>query len=326
MLRYRLLTALILVSSALLIVALDAPRRLTVSAPQHGESSQATVVDDNSVCRGCWMVALGAILIFGSAIECVGMCARGPVGSITTPALIGCAGVMVAAAIPVYWPLGGSPYPSDCQLGKLGWPLAAGVLALLGCVAWYIPSYQANSGFFLRTIVAGWVSVYFGGCFAFAVALRLTGTPGWGLFLLVGVIVITKFADAGAYFSGRAFGRTRLCPAVSPGKTIEGLIGGILVAVLVSWVYFRFGAPYLFPSDVVRARPLGYIVLGVLLTLAGALGDLLESIFKREMGCKDSGKLLPGLGGLWDVTDSLLPAMVVAYLVVVAGLIHGPGN
>ena len=272
------------------------------------------------------MVALGAILIFGSAVECVGMCARGPVGSITAPALIGCAGVMLAASVPVYWPLGGSPYPSDCQLGKLGWPLVAGVLALLGCCAWYIPSYQANSGLFLRTIVAGWVSVYFGGCFAFAVALRLTGTSGWGLFLMVGVIAVTKLADAGAYFSGRALGRTKLCPAVSPGKSLEGLIGGVLAAVLASWLYFSLGAHYIFPGGSVRAHPLGYVALGVLLTLAGLLGDLLESIFKREMGCKDSGKLLPGLGGLWDVTDSLLPAMVLAYLVIVAGLIQGPGN
>ncbi len=271
------------------------------------------------------MVALGAILFFGSAVECVGMCARGPVGSITAPALIGCAGVMLAAAVPVFWPLAGSPYPSDCPLGKLGWPLAAGLLAQLGCFAWYIPRYQANSVFFLRTILAGWVSVYFGGCFAFAVALRSTGTSGWGLFLLVGVIVITKFADAGAYFSGRAFGRTKLCPAVSPGKTVEGLIGGIFVAVIASWIYFSLGASYAFSSDAVRAHPFSYVALGVLLTLAGLLGDLLESIFKREMGCKDSGKLLPGLGGLWDVTDSLLPAMVLAYLVVVAGLIQGPG-
>lgn len=333
MLRYRLLSALILVSTALLFVALDAPRPIASSSSKEvpsadfrGDPSQVNPANMNSEIRSGWLVALGAVLIFGSAIECVGMCARGPVGSITAPALIGCAGVMLAASVPILWPLSGSPYPSDCPLGKLGWPLAAGLLALLGSFAWYIPSYQAKSGFFLRTIVAGWVSVYFGGCFAFAVALRLTGTSGWGLFLLVGVIVITKSSDAGAYFFGRAFGRTKLCPAVSPGKTVEGLIGGILFAALVSWIYFRLAAPYLFPGDAVRANPLGYLALGVLLTLAGVLGDLLESIFKREMGCKDSGKLLPGLGGLWDVTDSLLPAMVLAYLVVVAGLIQGPGS
>ncbi|MCA9158522.1 MAG: phosphatidate cytidylyltransferase [Planctomycetales bacterium] len=326
MLRFRLLSALILVSTALLFVALDAPRPLAGGPSPNDDRSQPIANQAHPECRGCWIVALGALLFFGSAVECVGMCARGPVGSITAPALIGCAGVMLAAAVPVYWPLSGSPYPNDCPLGKLGWPLAAGVLALLGSVAWYIPRYQAHSGFFLRTIVAGWVSVYFGGCFAFAVALRMTGTSGWGLFLLVGVIVITKFSDAGAYFSGRAFGRTKLCPAVSPGKTVEGLVGGILLAVTVSWIYFRLGAPYLFPAGTVRAYPLGYIALGVLLTLAGVLGDLLESIFKREMGCKDSGKLLPGMGGLWDVSDSLLPAMVLAYLVVVGGLIQGPGS
>ncbi len=233
---------------------------------------------------------------------------------------------MLAAALPVYWPLSGSPYPSDCLLGRLGWPLAAGAIAQLGCFAWYMPSYRVQSGDFSRAILAGWVSVYFGGCFAFAVALRTTGTSGWGLFLVVGVITVTKFADAGAYFTGRALGKNKLCPAVSPGKTVEGLLGGMLSAVLVAWVLFGMVAPRMFGSDAVRALPLGCIVLGVLLALAGVCGDLLESVFKREMGCKDSGRLLPGLGGLWDVTDSLLPAMVVGYLVVISGLIQGPGQ
>lgn len=272
------------------------------------------------------MVGLGFVLFFGSAIECVGMCAKGQIGSLTTPALIGCGGVMLAAAIPVYWPLSGSPYPSDCLLGRLGWPLAAGAIAQLGCFAWYMPSYRIRSGDFSRAILAGWVSVYFGGCFAFSVALRMTGTSGWGLFLVVGVIAITKFSDAGAYFTGRALGRTKLCPAVSPGKTVEGLLGGMLTAVVVAWILFGNVAAFVFGHEAVHARLLGCIVLGVLLTLAGVGGDLLESIFKREMGCKDSGRLLPGLGGLWDVTDSLLPAMVVGYLVIVTGLIQGPGQ
>jgi phosphatidate cytidylyltransferase len=203
--------------------------------------------------------------------------------------------------------------------------MAASAIALVGCFVWYIPSYQANSGFFLRAILAGWVSVYFGGCFAFAIALRLTGTPGWGLYLLVGMIVVTKFADSGAYFCGKAWGRTKLCPHVSPGKSVEGLVGGALVAMLVAWIYFGWCASALFQTPV-TANPWRIALLGLLLTLAGLAGDLLESIFKREMGCKDSGRMLPGLGGLWDVTDSLLPAAVVGYLAVVMELVRGPGQ
>ncbi len=339
MLRYRLASAALIISAALIVVALDSPWPFGDAAvallpgATDNPSAQNTSAENTRTgqaslpsCTGCWMVGLGFLLFFGSAIECVGMCAKSPLGSISAPALIGCGGVMLAAALPAFWPLSGMSYPSDCLLGRLGWPLAAGALAQLGCFAWYMPTYRAHSGDFSRAILAGWVSVYFGGCFAFSVALRLTGTSGWGLFLVVGVITITKFSDAGAYFTGRAVGRTKLCPAVSPGKTVEGLLGGMLTAVLVAWVIFGTFAPLVFGSHAVRAHPLGCIVLGILLTLAGVCGDLLESIFKREMSCKDSGRLLPGLGGLWDVTDSLLPAMVVAYLVIVAGLIQGPGQ
>jgi phosphatidate cytidylyltransferase len=312
LLRYRLLSALIVVSTALVFVALDAwsPVGWVSGVP----------------CTGFWMALLGGYLIYGSAIECVWMSRKADHGPITGPALIGCAGVMLAATVPIFWPLSGEVYPQDCPLGGLGWPLAAGIIALAGCFAWYIPSYQPQTGLFLRAILAGWVSVYFGGCFAFAVALRLTGDPGWGLYLLVGMILITKFSDAGAYFSGRLLGRTKLCPRVSPGKTVEGLLGGMVVAVLASWIYFGFCAPRVFAGSSVRIQAVGVVVLGVSLTLAGVMGDLLQSIFKREMGCKDSGKLLPGLGGLWDVTDSLLPSLVIGYLVVVAELIQGPGQ
>lgn len=272
------------------------------------------------------MAPLGMLLMYGSAIECVTMVRHSELGSITRPALIGCAGIMIAACVPLYWPLFGEPYPEDCLLGKLGWPLAAAVLAQIGCFAWFIPSYQPDSKILMRAILAGWVSVYFGVCFAFAVALRLTGSPGWGLYLLVGIILITKFSDSGAFFVGKSLGKNKLCPTVSPGKTIEGLVGGMATAIVAGAIYFYVCAPMVFPAEELNISFWGVFLLGVLLTIAGVLGDLLESIFKRETGCKDSGKLLPGLGGMWDVTDSLLPAMVVGYLVVVADLIQGPGQ
>lgn len=307
MLRYRLLSALIVISCALVFVGLDAWFPV-------------------ANCDGIWMLPLGGYLIYGSAMECVWMTRKSSFGSIVWPGAIGCAGVMLAACIPVLWPLfsGGEAYPEDCLLGRLGWPLAAAALAIVASFMWIFPTYQPNSGSFERAILAGWVSTYFGGCFAFAIALRLVGTPAWGLYVLVGMIVVTKFSDAGAYFSGRAFGKNKLCPNVSPGKTIEGLIGGMLAATLAAWIYFKLCGPWGFGSDNVNVSWIGVFALGILLTLVGVAGDLLESIFKRELGCKDSGRLLPGLGGLWDVTDSLLPAAVVGYLVIISELITGP--
>lgn len=310
LLRHRLLSAFIIIGLSLCFVGLDA------WLPLEGS--------------GYWMAPLGIYLMFGSAMECTALLRNSAYGPIDRPALIGCGGIILASLVPVYWPLSGSPYPSDCLLGKLGWPMAAAIFALVGCFGWQLRNYQTGNRCFERAILSGWVSVYFGLCFAFWIATRLVGTSGWGLYMMVGIIVITKFSDSGAYFTGRFFGRTKLCPAVSPGKTYEGLIGGMVVATVVSWLYFSVCAPIAFKgsegSEELKIHWLGIVGLGVLLTIAGLFGDLLESIFKREVQAKDSGKLLPGLGGLWDVTDSLLPAGVVAYLMVVADLIHGPGQ
>ncbi len=311
MLRFRLLSAAVIIVAALIFVGLDA--------------SYAPLG-----CRGIWMLLVGLYLIFGSAIECVNMLHRSlpehiPSIDVRLPALLGSGGIMLAGSVLVLWPLGGSSYPADCLLGPLGWPFAAMLIAIFASFVWYLPRYESGQDFFLRAILAGWVACYFGGCFSFAIALRMIGEARWGLFLLVGAIVVTKFADAGAYFSGRFLGRTKLCPAISPGKTLEGLLGGMLMASVAAWLYFAVVGGWLF-GPAIEISMMACVVFGVALTLAGLSGDLLVSIFKRETGFKDSGNLLPGLGGLWDVTDSLLPAFVVAYLLVVAEIICGPGQ
>jgi phosphatidate cytidylyltransferase len=276
----------------------------------------------NFGCEGIWMLPLGFYLIFGSAIEATSML-RTLHGSIAVPALTGTLVVMATAALPMLWPLSGSPYPPTCALGPLGLPLASIALVQLACFAYFFSGYTTNSGVFQRAVLSGWLSSYFGACFAFALALRMTEPAGWGLFLIVGVIVVTKCADAGAYFAGRLIGKHKLCPAVSPNKTIEGLVGGMVLACVAGWAYFNFGSRSFFTGQA-EVSLLGIILLGIVLTLAGLAGDLLESVFKRETGQKDSGKLLPGLGGLWDVTDSLLPAFVGGYLLFQTGLIRGP--
>ncbi len=276
--------------------------------------------------HGAWMTLLAIYLFFGSALECSAMLKHKRAAFDVRPGLIGCGGIMLSAMAPLLFALFGKTYPANCPVGPLGLPLAASLIAMVACFIWIMPGYTAGTAALERAVLSGWLAVYFGIGFAFWVGLRQIGSDGWGLFLVVGMIVVTKFTDAGAYFSGRAFGRNKLCPAVSPGKTIEGLIGGMIVGVIVSWIYFRPFAAWLFGEAHVNPSWLGPILLGIVLTFAGVAGDLLESLVKRETEFKDSSHALPGLGGLWDVTDSLMPAGMVAYLVVAADLLGKPST
>ncbi|EMI43841.1 phosphatidate cytidylyltransferase [Rhodopirellula sp. SWK7] len=143
--------------------------------------------------------------------------------------------------------------------------------------------------------------------------MSATGASNWGLAALLSMIAITKSTDAGAYFTGKSIGRRKLIPRLSPGKTWEGSIGGVVVATLVAAACIAFLFPAISGPD--SAPPLGLaLVLGPLLAICGMVGDLAESLVKRACGAKDSGNLLPGLGGVWDVTDSLIFASLPAFL------------
>jgi phosphatidate cytidylyltransferase len=119
-----------------------------------------------------------------------------------------------------------------------------------------------------------------------------------GVFLIFFVALVTWAGDTGAYYAGVAFGQTKLAPAISPNKTVEGLIGGCLLAVAAA-----VGARYSFLPVFTAAEA---VCLGIVLTLAGLAGDLSESMLKRSAGMKDSGALIPGHGGVLDRLDSLL--------------------
>jgi phosphatidate cytidylyltransferase len=148
--------------------------------------------------------------------------------------------------------------------------------------------------------------------------IRMLGETGQGMTNLVGIVVVTKSADIGGYFFGKALGRTKLCPSISPGKTVEGLMGGFALSIASAYIWYR----WIFPMpDAVQGGTLwGPAVLAVLLTAGGLVGDLTESMVKRTVGKKDSGSALPGMGGIWDVTDALLPATVLGYFGLLARL------
>ena len=133
-----------------------------------------------------------------------------------------------------------------------------------------------------------------------------------GLLLLLPVLV-TWASDIGAYAVGRTMGKHKLIPSVSPGKTVEGAIGGLLASMLVAAVYTRY---VLHPSAhlTFRMTPAGVLVFGALVSVAAQVGDLAESLLKREAGVKDSSQIIPGHGGILDRFDSLLFVLPVSYV------------
>lgn len=135
-----------------------------------------------------------------------------------------------------------------------------------------------------------------------ALILRLPNGQG----ILIGVVVAVVANDVGAFVVGRQAGRAPLAPTISPNKTIEGTVGGSLVSVLVSFIVL--GVIGIHPWDGGSA-----IALGLVVALAAPLGDLCESMIKRDLGVKDMGAVLPGHGGLLDRFDALLFALPAAY-------------
>jgi len=194
------------------------------------------------------------------------------------------------------------------QLGGTTW-LLAGMLGTLmvALLVFFVSSARQNAvaGFAVTLLGVVWV----GGGLAFFTLVR--DIPGDGR-LLVFTILLTVFADdTAAFFVGRAIGRHRLAPAISPGKSWEGFVGGTCAAVAVA--FFA-----LYEQEVVTTGE--SLLLGVVIALAATLGDLFESAVKRDLGVKDSGSLLAGHGGVLDRVDSLLwagPAAYVALLVLV---------
>ena len=167
-------------------------------------------------------------------------------------------------------------------------------------------------------------AMYTGGALSFAYVVRYdnyaVGRTSQCLVLLLPVL-LTWASDVGAYFVGRMMGRTKLMPSVSPAKTVEGALGGIVLSVVICWVFVR---QLLVPFGQLGLSPVGILFFGITIAVAAQLGDLFESLLKREARVKDSSSLLPGHGGFLDRIDSVLFALPVAALLLDQLLIPAP--
>ena len=158
-------------------------------------------------------------------------------------------------------------------------------------------------------------TLYLGGLAWFLMALRVkhsmnqvNGFQG-STAAIVMILLVVKFTDIGAYFGGSRFGKHKLIPWLSPKKTWEGLICGLITAALVGYL-----CSVIWPRELHMLRPYKAMIFGAVIGAVGQIGDLLESLMKRDAQVKDSGKLIPGFGGVLDIIDSPLLAAPVAYL------------
>jgi phosphatidate cytidylyltransferase len=194
--------------------------------------------------------------------------------------------------------------------------IALGAAVLGGYYFAFLAAAAATGMYYeWRRITRGWGLLWAVGGFFYCILPALSllwirdRSGDHGVSLLLWVFIVTWATDIGAYFAGRSFGKRKLAPSISPGKTVEGLWGGVAAAAL-------FGAAWVLATSL--AKPL--LAFAPFFAVAAQMGDLFESKLKRTAGLKDSGNLLPGHGGVLDRLDGLVPVAVLTFAAQVAGL------
>ena len=230
---------------------------------------------------------------------------------------------ILGACAPIAWKV----YPDDCPVGRLGWlacGLAAGLIVVILGEMW---RYAQPGSTILNLALGAFSVLYVGGLLGFVVQLRLLQIGGdggrGGLLAMISMVVVVKSADIGAYVVGRLWGRHKMAPVISPGKTWEGVCGGLGLAMLSALLTLGPLAESMGLRSVGSSAVglIGTLAYGLVVSTAGIVGDLAESLLKRDAGVKDSSSWLPGFGGVLDLLDSLLVAAPVAYLFWVSGLV-----
>jgi phosphatidate cytidylyltransferase len=225
--------------------------------------------------------------------------------------------IVASNGLPLYWP----NYPADCPLGHWGWPLVAFTLATLAAFVGEMIRYR-QPGRSVITLGATVLSfAYVGLLLSFLIHLRSVVSHEWGMVALVSLIAIVKSGDTGAYSVGRLIGRHKMTPRLSPGKTWEGAAGHLAAGALAAWIIRHYWVGSQTWSDLPQGTLWSWLAYGVLVAAAGLVGDLAESLIKRDLGRKDSSAWMPGFGGVLDVLDSIMFAAPIAYLAWVARLV-----
>ncbi|MBX3441155.1 MAG: phosphatidate cytidylyltransferase [Planctomyces sp.] len=203
--------------------------------------------------------------------------------------------------------------PALRETGPAGLILSACVLWLLGSLASQAVRFRAPGSEMETSASELLAVVYCGVLLAMTAQSRWLQGGAWGYLALGALVITVKSGDIGGYTLGRLFGRRKMAPHLSPGKTWAGFVGALLGAALGGWLWLRFATPWLAGPEwaVAHGRAIAW---GLTFGLIGLVGDLCESLIKRDVGRKDAAALFPGFGGLLDLLDSVIYAGPVAWL------------
>lgn len=264
-----------------------------------------------------WLLPVAAVVAARGAGELAGLfAARGlvigrPLVQLTTVA------IAVSTAV-------GGRQAAATPLAAIGWAAVASVAAIGLLLVAEFRGYEPGRRSLDRVTAGVFVAIGLGLPLAFMLGLRLVGAGSpdgspaaagpLGVLPLVSLVAVVKAGDIAAYVVGSLVGRRRLAPRLSPGKTWEGAAASAAASLAVAWLVLEC------TGLAEGSRPWGgWMLYGLAVGLAGMLGDLGESLVKRELAAKDSGRILGGLGGVLDLVDALLFAAPVAWLLWVVG-------
>lgn len=262
-------------------------------------------LDNQAATPGIWLFPLALLLAVVASEELISMMDRQGSRPAAWAIYAGNALIVAANWFPHYAAPGAGHGPFDA-------PALAFVFSLLMVLLAEMARYREPGRSTLQLATAVFALTYVGWLLTFLVELRFAGGTRAGMAALVSTIVVVKMCDIGAYTVGRLIGRHKMAPRLSSGKTMEGLAGGLAFACLGSWFAFYWIVPGFSAQPAASAAV--WIAFGLAVGVAGVVGDLAESLLKRDLGCKDSSTWMPGFGGVLDTIDSLLVAAPVAYV------------
>ena len=256
------------------------------------------------------LAILAALLAAGELLAMFRKCGHDPLAWVVYG---GTFITVLAAAVPGLWP----GVAAGTAVQGVGWVAIGLTISVLVALVGELRRYDGSGRATTNLSLAVFAIVYVGGLVGFLVQSRLFGGGDGhrGMFALVSLIAIVKMSDVGQYTAGRLLGKHKLAPTVSPGKTWEGVAGGVVFAFVAAWLMIMYAAPAMLGGGQPANIPIGSLAFfSVSLVAAGIVGDLAESLLKRDAGVKDSSAWMPGFGGVLDLLDSLMGAAPVAYL------------